>query len=477
MKDDQVTNALSRQVILLVLCAGGMLLVLIGAYAFDHPTVRSALVGVSAGAVVLLGGLWYVLFRAGKRHWYPRIGALIGIVALTWVSLLSGGIDSAVWPAFLLVTVGTVVLMRRQETILLYVLTALALIIVHTYPSPSLSIYNLALVLARIAVVLVPAELYRRLYQIKERHQVELRRTSRREEQAVRDLSRRNIELNLLNNVAFALNSTLDLDSVLTQVIELTNASMGIEIGSVSLLDQETGELVIRTLVGEEAIRVDGLRIPKGEGIGGWVCEHGETALVHDVQSDPRFYRGVDQISGFATRSMICVPLRSRERVIGVIEAMNKTHGRFTGEDQALLEGLAAIATPAIENAQLHTRLREVNEALEQRYTELQEAQDQLVQAEKKAAAVELAGAAAHQLNQPLTVILCSLGMIRRALINDHQVVQDLDVIEQAVENATDIVKRIGSITEYRTKTYIEGIQILDLSEVEEELGSAPSEQ
>ena len=81
MKQDRGTDALSRQVILLVLCAGGMLLVLIGAYAFDHPTVRAALVGVSAGAVVLLGGLWVILFKVGKRHWYPRIGALIGIVA------------------------------------------------------------------------------------------------------------------------------------------------------------------------------------------------------------------------------------------------------------------------------------------------------------------------------------------------------------------------------------------------------------
>ena len=145
------------------------------------------------------------------------------------------------------------------------------------------------------------------------------------------------------------------------------------------------------------------------------------------------------------------------------IEAMNKAHGRFNEEDQQLLEELAAIAAPAIENALLHTQLQQANYALVQRYDERRETQDQLVTAEKRAATVELAGATAHQLNQPLTVILCSLGMVRNALSPDHAVAEDLDAIEQAVDAATEIVEKIGSITEYRTKTYIEGIRIVDL--------------
>jgi putative methionine-R-sulfoxide reductase with GAF domain len=472
-----MTDTLSRQVTFLIVCSGGILLILIGAYALVHPEIQAALIWVSVGAAALLAGGWYVLLLVGKRHWFPRVGTLLGLAALTWVGLLSGGFHSDFWPAFSLVTVGTVTLLSRQESIPLYVLTAICMIVVHAYQPPSLGIYPLSLILVRIGSAVIPAELYRRLYQLRKEKQTELLRISLRERKVERDLTRRNIELHLLNNVALTLNSTLDLDSVLTQVIGLTNTSMGIEIGSVSLLDEETGELVIRTLVGKEAVSVDGLRIPKGEGIGGWVCEHDETALVHDVQHDPRFYRGVDEISGFATRSMICVPLRSRERVIGAIEAMNKTQGRFTREDQQLLEGLAAIAAPAIENAQLHTRLRQVNHALQQRYDELERTQDQLVAAEKRAAAVELAGAAAHQLNQPLTVILCSLGMVRRTLPPDHEALGDLDVIEQAVEDASATVKRIGSITEYKTKTYIEGIQILDFDDTEETSDPPPSDE
>lgn len=471
-----MTDRLSRQIIFLIVCAGGILFVLIGAYGIEHPASQSTLIGVSVGAAALLGGLWYILFRLGKRHWFPRAGALIGLAALTWVSLLSGGFDSDFWPAFMLVTVGTVTLLSRQESLALYVLTAIALTIVHAYQPPALGIYRLTVILVRIGIAIIPAELYRRLYQIKEHHQAELQRASQQTESIERDLTRRNVELNLLNNVALTLNSTLDLDAVLTRVIELTNSSMGIEIGSVSLLDEETDELVIRTLVGTEAVSVDGLRIPKGQGIGGWVCEHGETALVHDVQQDPRFFRRVDELSGFTTHSMICVPLRSRDRIVGVIEAMNKTQGCFNREDELLLEGLAAIAAPAIENAQLHTRVRQVNEALQRRYNELKETQDQLVAAEKRAAAVELAGAAAHQLNQPLTVILCSLGMIRRTLPPNHEAMRDLDVIEQAVEDASATVRKIGSITEYKTKTYVEGIQILDLDADEESPDSSSEE-
>jgi putative methionine-R-sulfoxide reductase with GAF domain len=464
-----MSDWLPKQHRTLMLSAIAIYLVLIGTYAFGHPQIQVAFLALGIGGVATLWVFRFALRRLGRGAWFPRIGALLGILVVAWLVGLSGGPDSALWPVFLFVTVSAAVALDRRESIGLYVLTAVALVIVHSFLGRAWTAYDLALLLTKLGAILLPAELYRHLYSVNEQHAAELVRTSQREQKASKDLSRRNVELNLLNSVALTLNSTLDLDHVLTRVIELTNASMGIELGSVSLLDDESGDLVLRTLVGKESISVDGLHIPKGKGIAGWVCEHGETAMVHDVQEDPRFYNRVDELSGFTTRSLLCIPLVSKERIIGVIEAMNKTHGHFNQEDQQLLEGLAAIAAPAIENALLHTQLKQVNDALEQRYNELRETQDQLVAAEKRAAAVELAGAAAHQLNQPLTVILCSLGMVRRTLPLNHEALEDLDVIEQAVEQATEIVNKIGSITEYRTRTYIEGIQILDLGEPSEE--------
>lgn len=457
-------NDLAQQLKLLAICAGGILLVLIGAYVLENPASQVVLVPTALGTVLVLAVLRYILHRLDRDKVFPLVGGWIGTVGVAILVAFSGGFSSDFWWAFLLITVGTAPLLSRRDSTILYVLTAVAFAIVNAAVSYTWQTYDVILALSRLCVIAVPAEIIRRFYRAKEQNLRELERVSRLEQRASRSLTRRNIELNLLNNVALTLNSTLDLDQILTRVIELTNASLGVEMGSVSLLDRESGDLVLRTLVGRGAPLVDGLHIPKGKGIAGWVCEHGETALVHDAQNDERFYGEVDSISGFVTESVLCIPLQSKKRTLGVIEAMNKTQGAFNEEDQQLLEGLAAIAAPAIENALLHTQFRKMNDALVQRYDELQQTQDQLVSAEKKAAAMELAGAAAHQLNQPLTVILCSLGMVRRTLPPDHDAIGDLDTIEQAVENATDIVNRIGSITEYRTKTYVEGIQILDLS-------------
>ena len=461
-------NGLAQQLKLLAICAGGILLSLVGAYVLETPSSQAVLVSTALGTVLVLAILRYVLHRLGRDKVFPLIGGWIGTLGVAVLVAFSGGFSSDFWWTFLLITGSTAPLLSRRNSILLYALTGLAFAITNVTTNAAVPYtwhaYDVILALSRLGVITVHAEIMRRFYCAKEQNLVELKRISKLEERASRNLTRRNVELNLLNNVALTLNSTLDLDRILTRVIELTNASLGVEMGSVSLLDQESGDLVLRTLVGRGAPLVDGLHIPKGRGIAGWVCEHGETALVHDVQNDERFYDEIDNLSGFITESVLCIPLQSKKRTIGVIEAMNKTQGQFNEEDQQLLEGLAAIAAPAIENALLHTQLQEMNKALVQRYDELQETQDQLVSAEKKAAAMELAGAAAHQLNQPLTVILCSLGMVRRTLSPDHEALGDLDTIEQAVENATDIVNRIGSITEYRTKTYIEGIQILDLS-------------
>jgi putative methionine-R-sulfoxide reductase with GAF domain len=443
--------------------------VLSGLYALQHPGTAPRIVALLVGSLVLLFGLRYLLRRIDKTLWFPRLGVLIGLIGVTGLALLSGGSESHLWPAFLLVAAGAAPAFTRSQTYALYSATTLAIALVHALSAPTWNAYQVVVVIAQVSIVLALTELYRHLWLQTEQHHTDLTRAVKREEQAAKSLSRRNIELNLLNNVALTLNSTLELDSVLTRVIELTNASLGIDIGSVSLLDEKSGELVIRTLVGQEALNVDGTHIPKGQGIAGWVYEHGRTAMVHDVQSDPRFYPGIDQLTGFTTRNILCIPLCSRDRVLGVIEAINKAHGAFTDEDQQLLEGLSAIAAPAIENASLHTRLKEVNDALRARYNELQQTQSQLVAAEKRAATMELAGAAAHQLNQPLTVVLCSLGLVRRSLPPDHEALEDLEVIEQAVEKATEIVKKIGSITDYKTKTYVEGIQILDLDSTGDE--------
>ncbi|MBN2004480.1 MAG: GAF domain-containing protein [Anaerolineae bacterium] len=92
--------------------------------------------------------------------------------------------------------------------------------------------------------------------------------------------------------------------------------------------------------------------LPPGRGIAGWVAKNGQSVALSDAQADPRFYAGVDTLTGLHTMSLLAVPLRGRETVIGVLEVINKREGYFH-DDAPLVEMLATSAAIAIENATL----------------------------------------------------------------------------------------------------------------------------
>jgi two-component system cell cycle sensor histidine kinase/response regulator CckA len=179
---------------------------------------------------------------------------------------------------------------------------------------------------------------------------------------AQQSLERGNLDLLFLNEVSQAVTSTLDLNEVLTKLMARINEVLGMEAASIFLVDGSSGDLVCATAAGGGADSVKGLRLQPGQGIAGWVAREGETLLVPDVRKDPRFYPDVDLLSGFVTRSVLCVPLKVKGRVVGVIEALNKAEGVFTSRDRRLLEAMAPTAAIAIENAQLYQDLREAKE-------------------------------------------------------------------------------------------------------------------
>lgn len=161
-------------------------------------------------------------------------------------------------------------------------------------------------------------------------------------------------ELVTLSTIARTLMETVDVETILKRLLDHVNEALNTEATSVALLDQETGELVFHVASGIAATETTGLRLQSGGGIAGWVVQHQTPQLVPDVYQDPRFYAGIDAKTRFATRSLICVPLKVKGRVIGVIEALNKRKGSFDAHDVTLLEAVAAPAATAIENARLY---------------------------------------------------------------------------------------------------------------------------
>ncbi|MBN1934873.1 MAG: GAF domain-containing protein [Anaerolineae bacterium] len=165
--------------------------------------------------------------------------------------------------------------------------------------------------------------------------------------------------LQLFYELVQKLNTTLDLDIVLAQVIEQVNQFLDIDATSISLLDPDSKELVIQMTIGNETDPQLGLRLPPYAGIAGWVVHHVKPLLIPDVQKDPRFYPAVDQRTNFTSRAMICVPLIAKERPIGVIQAISKSEDVFSKADLYFMVTLAEVTALHIENARLYRVERE----------------------------------------------------------------------------------------------------------------------
>jgi len=153
-------------------------------------------------------------------------------------------------------------------------------------------------------------------------------------------------------------NSTLNLVEVLHLIMTHANRVTNSVASTLMLVDETTRELVFSVPTGPKEDKLIDIRIPPGKGIAGWVVEHGKPALVPDVKEDARFYQKVDEMSGFETESMLCVPLIAKTKLIGVLQVINKADETFFNEeDELLLSMFGYQAAVAIENARLYGEL------------------------------------------------------------------------------------------------------------------------
>ncbi len=176
-------------------------------------------------------------------------------------------------------------------------------------------------------------------------------------------------QLATLNQVAQTITSTLDLESLLQRVLESAVDILGCEAGSLFLIDEETTDSIFKVAVGPVASDLIGLRVPAGRGIVGSAAQSGQPVIVNDTASDPRWFQKSDKTTGFVSRAVMAVPLRVKERIIGVVEVINKHDGSpFDEEDIALLTAFGGQAAVSIENARLFNL---TDKALEARVEEL----------------------------------------------------------------------------------------------------------
>ncbi len=167
--------------------------------------------------------------------------------------------------------------------------------------------------------------------------------------------------LALLSRLSQILNSTLEQHEVRRRAIEAVTQLMRAEVGSLLLLDERGEKLFFEVALGDKEETIKTTTLNLGEGIAGWVAQKGKPLIVNCPEEDPRFYRAMDGKTQFKTRNLICVPVKVKQRVVGVLEAINKQdEADFDDEDLSLFASLADQVAIALDNSRLYQEQEEM---------------------------------------------------------------------------------------------------------------------
>lgn len=193
-----------------------------------------------------------------------------------------------------------------------------------------------------------------------------------------------------LLEVTSDLASTLDLDVLLQHIVEAAQELTECEAASLLLYDADLHQLHFEAASNMVVERLGLHAVPAENSIAGWVFSERRPLLVEDALADSRFFREVDVLTNFHTRSVLGVPLQTKDKALGVIEAVNKRSGIFDEEDIRVLETLAAQAAIAIENTRLFKQSDVVAEMV-------------------------------HELRTPLTALTAASHLLQRPDLPDNQ--------------------------------------------------------
>jgi len=181
-----------------------------------------------------------------------------------------------------------------------------------------------------------------------------------------KDIKDKSRKLALLLEANKALTSTLALERLLKVIMGQAKIVVNAEASSLMLLDEAKKELFFDVTLGGKGEKLRQIRLKLGQGIAGWVAKEGKPLMVVDARRDPRFFAEADEVTKFRTKSILCVPLRVKAKIIGVMEAINEvSRGYFLDEDREIFEAFASQAAIAIENARLFQNLEREKEKIE----------------------------------------------------------------------------------------------------------------
>lgn len=231
------------------------------------------------------------------------------------------------------------------------------------------------------------------------------------------------------------LSSTLDLPTLLDRITLAACDITHTEASSILLLDKKSGELYFEAASGGSAT-IKHVIVPLDSSVAGHVCRTAKPVMIADAGKDERLYREADEQSHFTTRSLLAVPLKVKDKIIGVLEAVNKKSGEsFNDEDTEVLTTLAAQAAVAIENARLFAQSDQIADMV-------------------------------HELRTPLTGIVAYSEMLQMPNIKPDMVLQSARTIHNEAQRLTQLVNdflELARLESGRAKLSCETVQWPDM--------------
>jgi signal transduction histidine kinase len=202
--------------------------------------------------------------------------------------------------------------------------------------------------------------------------------------------------------------SMLDLDSLLSHIVHAAAELCDAEAASILLYDQVKEQLYFRAASNLDTPLMNDLVVPVSGSIAGWIISNRQAVILNDVHKDPRHYDNIGKITQIQTASLLGVPLLRKNRIVGVLEAINKLSGNFTEEDQDLLLALGAQAAIAIENARLFQQSDLISEFV-------------------------------HEIRTPLASLTAAAYILQRPEIAEERRTKIIHTIEQEINRLSDM--------------------------------------
>jgi len=255
------------------------------------------------------------------------------------------------------------------------------------------------------------------------------------------ETQRRLAEVSTLYTVAQQTTTSLDLNEVLEDIVSIIKRVLACRGCCIFLVDQEKQELSIRAASGLSDKWRDEAKLKVGEGISGRVAATGQPVYIPDAHAHPGFI-----FFDKAVRSLLAVPMVTKDRVIGTLSIDDTRVDAFTEDDGRLLSIAAAQAAVAIENAQLYEDLKERAEKLERAYNELKEL-DRLKS--------EFQQNVSHELRTPLTFVKAYVELMLDGTLGElnQRQRESLEIVAERTNTLTHLVRDIISLQQIEQGT------------------------